>query len=93
MATTFTTQDIENVVKELYVKLRPWSNTPKTTISQNGDKFSIRTDYDYLGEISQGENGGWLAECAPLYGVSMSCAYPTLEEAITTLIKHQFGMR
>lgn len=93
MTTIITVETIGKAVKEVYVKLRPWCETPKTYISKRGDMFSITTNYDYLGEISQGENGGWLAKCAPIYGVSMSCAYTTLEEAITALIKHYWGMR
>lgn len=92
MANSNITLEIAETVQKVYAKLRPWDNAPKTTITQYGDKFSITTDYDHLGKIFQAPNNEWSVECVVSFGCCASIK-PTLEDAITYLIKTYFGMR
>lgn len=55
-------------------------------------KSSINANYDYKGPVFY-ENGDWFAKTCPVYGVSQSGNYHTLEDAITKLIKFRFGLR
>lgn len=90
MTTSITKQDIENTIKDVYVKLRPWDKEPKVTISEYNERLFIGTNYDRLGYI-QPDNGIWRVECITNYG-SNHATHPTLEDAITYLIKIHFNM-
>ena len=84
---------IESLTKELSIKLRSWEDNPSVSVRNEGDAYVISIGYDNLGRISQYENGDWFADCNPIYGVGMSCSCPTLEYAITVLIKRCFGLQ
>jgi len=92
MTTTITKQEIENTVKEVYLKVRSWSTTaPKVTIFEYHDgRLSVTTGYDHLGYIKL-VDGMWNVECLTNWGSTHS-TNSTLEEAITYLIKRHFNM-
>lgn len=93
MTTTIAKQEIENTVKEVWAKLRPWEKAPRITIIQYSDnKYSITAGYDRIGKVFQTPNMEWGAEAITNYGSTHSVK-PTLEEAIAYLIKICFGMR
>lgn len=85
---------IENTTKELSMKLRPWETDHCVEVRCENNSYVIAVDdYDTIGRISQCENGDWFAKTCPVYGVSQSGNYHTLEDAITKLIKFRFGLR
>lgn len=91
MTTEITKQEIENTIKEVYVKVRPWDETPKVTLTKYHDgRLSVTTGYDCLGYIKLVDEM-WKVECITNWGISHS-TNSILEEAITYLIKRHFGM-